>query len=299
LTKEWKERDDEFADETYNACSWNDICLRNHEMKWWDYQQATEVSKIQQNVTLIFKIWINHENEEQSRRKEKDKIVQKRSEREQNASMKVIVKYQDWRWIETSHEYQQLFSRNAEVNNQDHNDEKEFNDDCHDHQRRKKLVVHVINMMQSEQHQHHHDVIDCIETEYEVMMQEYEHHMYQVKQQIITQCNQDCISDIEIYNKWWISNVYQLIVSHANFKSNYDWWMSYDVKWTTQFSMINATVERFNEREDVNDFVDDDIITQQRKKVVKQNEFQEDKDDVISSQNDLKECEISSDESEE
>jgi len=63
--------------------------------------------------------------------------------------------------------------------------------------------------------------------------------------------------------------------------------------------MINATVERFNEREDVNDFVDDDIITQQRKKVVKQNEFQEDKDDVISSQNDLKECEISSDESEE
>jgi len=40
--------------------------------------------------------------------------------------------------------------------------------------------------MQSEQHQHRRDVVDCIETEYEAMMQVYEHHVYQVKQQMIT-----------------------------------------------------------------------------------------------------------------
>lgn len=61
----------------------------------------------------------------------------------------------------------------------------------------------------------------------------------------------------------------------------------------------DAAVERFDEREDANDFVDDDIVVKQRKRVVKQNELQEDKDDVVSSQNNLKECEISSDESEE
>lgn len=75
--------------------------------------------------------------------------------------------------------------------------------------------------------------------------------------------------------------------------------MSCDVKWTTQFSMTDAAVERFNEHEDADDFVDDDVIIQQRKKVMKKNEFQEDKDDIVSSQNHLKECEILSDESEE
>jgi len=56
-------------------------------------------------------------------------------------------------------------------------------------------------MMQSKQYQHHYDVINCIETEYEVMMQEYKHYVCQVKQQMITQCNQDCINDIEICNE--------------------------------------------------------------------------------------------------
>jgi len=63
--------------------------------------------------------------------------------------------------------------------------------------------------------------------------------------------------------------------------------------------MIDAAVERFNEHEDADDFVDNDVIIQQRKKVMKKNEFQKDKDDIVSSQNDLKECEILSDESEE
>ncbi len=63
--------------------------------------------------------------------------------------------------------------------------------------------------------------------------------------------------------------------------------------------MTDAAVERFDEREDADDFVDDDIVIEQRKKVVKQNELQKDKDDVVSSQNDSKEREISSDESEE
>ena len=75
--------------------------------------------------------------------------------------------------------------------------------------------------------------------------------------------------------------------------------MSCDVKWTTQFSMTDAAVERFDECEDADDFVDDDIVAQQRKRAVKQNELQEDKDDVVSSQNDLKEREILSDKSEE
>jgi len=75
--------------------------------------------------------------------------------------------------------------------------------------------------------------------------------------------------------------------------------MSCDVKRTTQFSTTNAAVERFDEREDADGFVDDDIVAQQRKRVVKQNELREDKDDVVSSQNDLKEREILSDESEE
>ncbi len=97
-----------------------------------------------------------------------------------------------------THECQQSFSRNAEVDDRDHNDEKELSDDCHDHQRRKKLVVHVVDMMQSERHQHHRDVVDCIEAEYEATMQAYEHHVCRVKQQMITQCNQDCINDIEI-----------------------------------------------------------------------------------------------------
>ncbi len=122
--------------------------------------------------------------------------------------MKVIAKHQDWRWIKISYECWQLFLRNAEVNDRDHNDKKEFSNDCHDHWRRKKLVVHIINMMQSKQYQHHYDVINCIETEYEVMMQEYKHYVCQVKQQMITQCNQDCINDIEICNEWWILNIY-------------------------------------------------------------------------------------------
>jgi len=63
--------------------------------------------------------------------------------------------------------------------------------------------------------------------------------------------------------------------------------------------MTDAAVEKFDECEDANDFVDDDIVTQQRKRVVKKNEFQEDKYDVVSSQNDSKEREISNDESEE
>ncbi len=213
--------------------------------------------------------------------------------------MKATAKHQAWRWIETIYECQQSFSRNAEVDNRDHNDEKEFNDNYHDHQRRKKLVVHVVNMMQSEQHQHRRDVVDCIETKYEATMRAHEHHVCRVKQQMITRCNQDCISDIEIRDEWRISNVYQSIASHADFESNCDWWMSCDVKWTTQFSMTDATVERFDEREDADDFVDDDIIAQQRKRAVKQNELQEDKDDVVSSQNDSKEREISSDRSEE
>ncbi len=75
--------------------------------------------------------------------------------------------------------------------------------------------------------------------------------------------------------------------------------MSCDVKRTTQFSTTDAAVERFDEREDADDFVDDDIVAQQRKRVVKQNELRGDKDDVVSSQNDSKEREISSDESEE
>ncbi len=208
LTEEWTERDAELADKTFNACSWNDICSRNHETKWWDYQQATEVSRIQQDVTSIFDVWISHENEERSRKKEKDKIVWKWSKREQNASMKAIMKHQARRWIEMTHECQQSFSRNAEVDDRDHNDEKELSDDCHDHQRRKKLVVHVVDMMQSERHQHHRDVVDCIEAEYEATMQAYEHHVCRVKQQMITQCNQDCINDIEIRDEWQISNVY-------------------------------------------------------------------------------------------
>ncbi len=53
-------------------------------------------------------------------------------------------------------------------------------------------------MMQSERHQHRRDVVDCIETEYEATMREYEHYMCRVKQQTITRCDQDCISDIEI-----------------------------------------------------------------------------------------------------
>ncbi len=198
-----------------------------------------------------------------------------------------------------THECQQSFSRNAEVNDRDHNDEKELSDDCHDHWRRKKLVVHVVNMMQSKQHQHCRDVVDCIETEYEVTMQAYEHHMCWVKQQTITWCNQDCISDIEIHDEWWISNIYQSIASHADSESNCDWWMSCDVKWTTWFSTTDAAVERFNEHEDVDDFVDNNIVIEQRKRVVKQNELQEDKDDIVSSQNNSKEHEILSDESEE
>ncbi len=47
--------------------------------------------------------------------------------------------------------------------------------------------------------------------------------------------------------------------------------MSCDVKWTTQFSMIDAAVERFNEHKDADDFVDNDVIIQQRKKVMKKN----------------------------
>jgi len=299
LTEEWKERDDEFVDETYDACSRNNICSRNHETKWWDCQQATEVSRMQRDVTSIFGIWISHEKEEQSREKKKDRIVWKWSEREQNAAMKAIAKHQDREWIATSHECRQSISRSAEVNDRDYNDEKELSDDCHDHRRREKFVVHVVNMMQSERHQHHCDVVDRIETEYEATMRQYEHHIRRVKQQMITRCDQDCISDIEIRDEWRISNVYQLIASHADFESNCDRWMSCDVKWTTQFSMIDAAVERFDEREDADDFVDDDIVAQQRKRVVKQNELQEDKDDVVSSQNDSKEREISSDESEE
>ncbi len=53
-------------------------------------------------------------------------------------------------------------------------------------------------MMQSERHQHRRDVVDCIEAEYEATMRVYEHHVCRVKQQMITRCNQDCISDIEI-----------------------------------------------------------------------------------------------------
>jgi len=49
-----------------------------------------------------------------------------------------------------SHECQQSFSRNAEVDDRDHNDEKELSDDCDDHREREKFVVHVVNMMQSE-----------------------------------------------------------------------------------------------------------------------------------------------------
>ena len=75
--------------------------------------------------------------------------------------------------------------------------------------------------------------------------------------------------------------------------------MSCDVKRTTQFSTTDAAVERFDEREGADGFVDDDIVAQQRKRVVKQNELRGDKDDVVSSQNDSKEREISSDESEE
>jgi len=98
-------------------------------------------------VTLIFEIWISHENEKQLRRKEKDKIVWKWSEWEQNASMKAIAKHQHQRWIKMSHECQQSFSRNAEVDNWDHNDKKEFSDDCHDHRRREKLL-HMSNNRQ-------------------------------------------------------------------------------------------------------------------------------------------------------
>jgi len=299
LTEEWKERDDEFADETYDACSRNDICSKNHETKWWDCQQATEVSKMQRDVTSIFEVWISHGKEEQSREKKKDRIVWKWSERGQNAAMKAIAKHQDREWIAMSHECRQSVSRSAEVDDRGHNDGKELSDDCHDHWRREKFVVHVVDMMQSERHQHHCDVVDRIETEYEATMREYEHHMRRVKQQTIIRCDQDCISDIEIRDEWRILNVYQSIASHAGFESNCDWWMSCDVKWTTQFSMTDAAVERFDEREDADDFVDDDIVAQQRKRVVKQNELQGDKDDVVSSQNNLKEREISSGESEE
>ena len=222
LTEEWTERDAEFADKAYDACSRNDICSRNHETKWRDCQQATEVSRIQRDVTSILDVWIRHEIKEWSERKEKDRIVWKWSERELNALMKATAKHQAWRWIETIHECQQSFSRDAEVDNWDHNDKKELDDDCHDHRRREKLVVHVVDMMQSERHQHRHDVVDCIETEYKAMMQVHEHHVCRVKQQTITWCNQDCISDIEIHNKWWISNVYQSIANHADFESNYD-----------------------------------------------------------------------------
>ncbi len=86
MTKEWKEWDDEFADEAYDAYSWNDICLRNHEMKWWDYQQATEVSRIQQDVTLIFKIWISQE--------EKRKIKLFKSEVKES-------KMHQWKWLQS------------------------------------------------------------------------------------------------------------------------------------------------------------------------------------------------------
>jgi len=75
--------------------------------------------------------------------------------------------------------------------------------------------------------------------------------------------------------------------------------MSCDVKRTTQFPTTDAAVERFDEREDADGFVDDDIAAQQRKRVVKQNELRGDKGDVVSSQNDSKEREISSGESEE
>jgi len=75
LTEEWTEWDAELADKAFDACSWNDICSRNHETKWQDCQQATEVLRIQQDVTSIFDVWISHENEEQSRKKEKDRIV--------------------------------------------------------------------------------------------------------------------------------------------------------------------------------------------------------------------------------
>ncbi len=133
LAKEWTEQNVKLADETFDACSWNNICSRNHETKWQDCQQAIEVLRIQRDVTLIFDVWISHENEEWSRKKEKDRIVWKWSKREQNALMKMIAKHQAWWWIEMIHECQQSFSRDAEVNNQDHNDEKEFSDDCHDH----------------------------------------------------------------------------------------------------------------------------------------------------------------------
>lgn len=189
MTEKWKEWDDESADKAYDACSWNDICSENHEIKWQDCQQVIEVSRIQQNVTSIFEIWISHENKKQLKEKEKDRIVWKWSKREQNAALKVIAKHQDQEWIETSHEYWQSFSRNAKVDDWNHNDRKKLSDDCHDHQERKKFIVHVVNMMQSEWNQHHHDVIDHIETEYEVMMQEYKHHICWVKQQMIIECN--------------------------------------------------------------------------------------------------------------